>query len=148
MPGRIACLALLQFAGVFAAEIADSDETLAAAQALLLWQVSTHKISPDSSMHFSVSVDGHDLPPAAVEAMRRRTGITFAPGSAFVPENGATVGNFWNIGIGKPTPRSDGDYDLTWGYYCGMLCASGNTATLHHDATGWHVVESRMHWVS
>ena len=147
MHGRLACLLFLLSTLAFAGEPAVGDDTLGAAQALLLWQVSSNRISPTSSMHFSVSIDGHDLPQPVVENLRRSTGIMFAPGSMFKAEANA-VGKSWKIHIGKPALRADGNYELTWGYYCGSLCASSNTAILHHDSAGWHVIDSQLRWVS
>jgi hypothetical protein len=123
------------------------DDTVAAAQALLRWQVSEHKIAA-SATHYYVSVDQHDLPPEIAAALKD-TGIDFLPGSAYkaaapMPH----VSHDWIISIGKAKRQPNGDYQIDWGYYCGTLCASGNTAILHRDASGWHVAESQMHWVS
>jgi hypothetical protein len=34
------------------------------------------------------------------------------------------------------------------GYYCGSLCASASTYTMHRDGTSWRVVDRQMRWIA
>jgi hypothetical protein len=89
-----------------------------------------------------------DLSPASIQALRD-TGLELMPGSAWTPPpSGTHVGPTMNLGIGTPLRRPDGNYDLTFGFHCGGLCASSHTAVLRHDASGWHVISSVMAWIS
>lgn len=76
-------------------------------------------------------------------------GLTLFPGSAAPAsaKNAASIG-FMRMSVNLPLRRKDGDYDVDYGYYCGMLCASWHTAVLHRDAKGWHVVSSHMNAIS
>lgn len=71
------------------------------------------------------------------------------PGSAAPasPKNAVSIG-FMTMGVNLPLRRKDGDYDVNYGFYCGMLCASWHAAVLHRDAKGWHVVSSHMNAIS
>jgi len=40
------------------------------------------------------------------------------------------MGKGMNLTISKPLKRADGDYDVSYTFYCGELCASGNTASM------------------
>ena len=67
------------------------------------------------------------------------------PGSAWQPPaEGTRVGTTMRMGLGIPTRRPDGDYDLTFGFYCGGTCGSHHAAVLCHDAAGWRVLSSEM----
>ena len=77
------------------------------------------------------------------------TGLQLLPGSAWkAPQSGTRVGTTMNMGVGTPTRRPDGDYDITFGFWCGGLCASSHTAVLRHDASGWRVISSVMNSIS
>lgn len=108
--------------------------------------------SPGSTWYVSVNV-GADNPvdlPATAIAKARIPGINILPASA-VPSTAAGSGAVhgeYHIGIGMPLRRPDGNYDVTYGYYCGALCASSITAVVSHDRWGWHIVSSRTNWVS
>jgi hypothetical protein len=130
-----------------AAPNADQDE-MDAAEALLRWQISSQQISSDGTTHFFVSVNGHDLP-SAVIAKLEDTRLDFQPGSRFkLPDPPPGVGREWKIDIGKAELRSDGTYEIRWDYYCGTRCASGNTAVMQRDSSGWHVLSSHRSWIS
>lgn len=108
--------------------------------------------SPGTTWYVSVSA-GSDKPvdlPASAIAKTHIPGITILPASA-TPSvkagNGPTPGDY-HIGIGLPIKRPDGNYDVTYGYYCGALCAASMTAVVSHDHWGWHIVSSRANWVS
>ncbi|MET0935329.1 MAG: hypothetical protein ABWX83_05025 [Luteibacter sp.] len=108
--------------------------------------------SSGSTWYVSVGT-GADQPvdlPATAIAKVRIAGIKVLPASAApkVPAgNNVTVGDY-HIGIGLPIKRPDGNYDVTYGYYCGALCAASITAVVSHDHWGWHIVSSRTNWVS
>jgi hypothetical protein len=53
-----------------------------------------------------------------------------------------------NLSVGIPTRRPDGDYEVTFGFLCGSVCASQHTAILRYDASGWRVLSSEMNWIS
>jgi hypothetical protein len=128
---------------------APADDELGAAEALIRWHIATQKLEASrGSARLFVSVEGKDLPAQAVEDLRD-TGLEYFPHGDFKPSSqDVTVGSNWSLSIGKLVPRADGDYDVDWGYYCGMLCAASSTAVLHHDAGGWDVVKSELHWIS
>lgn len=89
-----------------------------------------------------------DLSPESIRALGD-TGLQLLPGSAWKPpESGTHVGATMNMGVGTPTRRADGDYDITFGFWCGGLCASGHQAVLRHDVSGWHVISSVMNSIS
>ena len=90
---------------------------------------------------FFVSVEGDDLPSDFI-ARLSDTGMAFFAGSTWAEGKGM------KMQIGAPKQRSDGNYDVSHSYYCGVLCASSNTAIMRHDQSGWHVLSSDMHWIS
>jgi hypothetical protein len=125
-----------------------------------LWLTVLLKISPSTTppagygrtWYVSVST-GADKPvdlPATAIAKAQIPGIKILPASAapsVTAGNGATQGDY-HIGIGIPLKRPDGNYDVTYGYYCGVVCAASITAVMSHDHWGWHIVSSRRNWVS
>lgn len=77
------------------------------------------------------------------------TGLAvFAGSTAPTPAKNAESNQAMVMGVGLPLRRKDGDYDVNYGFYCGMLCASWHVAVLHHDGKGWHVVSSHMNGIS
>ena len=89
-----------------------------------------------------------DLSPESIRLLRD-TGLQLMPGSTWkAPPSGTHVGTTMNLGVGTPLLRPDGDYDITFGFYCGGLCASGHKAVLRRDAAGWHVISSVMESIS
>lgn len=89
-----------------------------------------------------------DLSPESIRSLGD-TGLQLLPGSAWkMPQSGTRVGTTMNMGVGTPTRRPDGDYDITFGFWCGGLCASSHTAVLRHDASGWKVISSVMNSIS
>lgn len=89
-----------------------------------------------------------DLSPESIRLLGD-TGLQLMPGSTWkAPPSGIHVGTTMNLGVGTPLPRPDGDYDITFGFYCGGLCASGHKAILHHDPSGWRVISSVMESIS
>ena len=63
-----------------------------------------------------------DLSPESIQALGD-TGLQLMPGSAWQPPSrGTHVGATMNMGLGTPTRRPDGDYDITFGFWCGGLC--------------------------
>ena len=89
-----------------------------------------------------------DLSAQAIRSLKD-VEIAIFPGSAWTPpKDGVRVGRDMAMGVRLPTRRSDGNYDVQYGFICGSLCGSGHTAVLRHDATGWHVVSSFMDFIS
>lgn len=85
-----------------------------------------------------------DLSPESIQALER-TGFLLLPGSAWQPPSDDTrVGTVMRLSMGTPIKRPDGDYDVTFGYWCGKACSSQYDAVLRHDASGWHVLSSVM----
>jgi hypothetical protein len=126
-----------------------------------LWLTVLLKMAPSTTpapgsygttWYVSVST-GADKPvdiPATAIAKAQIPGITILPASAAPSgsmSNSATQGNY-HIGIGIPLKRPDGNYDVTYGWYCGVVCGSSVTAVMSHDQWGWHIVSSRRNWVS
>ena len=89
-----------------------------------------------------------DLSPESIRSLGD-TGLPFLPGSAWkAPQSGTRVGTTMTMGVGTPTRRPDGNYDITFGFWCGGLCASSHTAVLRYDTSGWHVISSMMNSIS
>lgn len=87
-----------------------------------------------------------DLPPENL-AKLRKDDIEAFPGSTWT--QGASNGSMAiRFAVGLPIRRPDGNYDVTYSYYCGPLCAGWYTAVVAHDAFGWRVVSSVMNAVS
>ncbi|HVI55857.1 MAG TPA: hypothetical protein VM621_12510 [Luteibacter sp.] len=126
-----------------------------------LWLTILLKMAPNSTpaprsygstWYVSVSTGAEkpvDIPATAI-AKAQIPGIKILPASA-APSgtvvSGATQGDY-HIGIGLPLKRPDGNYDVTYGYYCGVVCAASMTAVMSHDRWGWRIVSSRTNWVS
>lgn len=95
--------------------------------------------SPDTTGLVDLSSD--------VAARLKQDGIETYPGSFW--KEGAENGSMsMHFSIGLPVRRPDGNYDVSYGYYCGSLCAGWYTAVMKHDARGWHVVSTVMNAVS
>jgi len=126
-----------------------------------LWLTILLKMAPSSTpapgsygstWYVSVSTGAEkpvDIPATAI-AKAQIPGIKIFPASA-APS--ATVGSAvtqgdYHIGIGLPLKRPDGNYDVTYSYYCGVVCAASMTAVMSHDHWGWHIISSRMNWIS
>ncbi|AIF48243.1 hypothetical protein [Dyella japonica] len=91
---------------------------------------------------------GVDLSPEVVTRLRR-DGIETHPGSEWVPPGRAATSSLaMHYSIGLPVRRPDGRYDVSFGYYCGTLCAGWFTAVMTYDAAGWHVVSTVMNAIS
>lgn len=89
-----------------------------------------------------------DLSPDSIRSLGE-TGLQLLPGSAWkAPHGGAQGHAAMRMGVGTPTRRADGDYDITFGFWCGLLCASSHTAVLRHGTSGWQVISSEMKWIS
>ena len=89
-----------------------------------------------------------DLSPESIRLLGD-TGLQLMPGSVWkAPPSGTRVGRTMSLSVSTPLLRPDGDYDITFGFYCGGLCASAHTAVVRHDASGWHVISSVMNWIS
>ncbi|WP_213949498.1 hypothetical protein [Luteibacter sp. dw_328] len=105
-----------------------------------------------STWYVSVSTGGEkpvDLPAAAI-ARTQIAGITILPASAApsaTASDNAVQGEY-HISIGLPQKRPDGNYDVTYGHYCGVMCAGSMTSVVSHDHWGWRIVSSRSNWVS
>lgn len=126
-----------------------------------LWLTVLLKIAPSttpssgsygSTWYVSVSMGGDkpvDIPATAI-AKAQIPGIKILPASAapnVTAGNGPPQGDY-HVGIDIPLKRPDGNYDVTYGYYCGVMCAASMTAVVSHDHWGWHIVSSRPNWVS
>ena len=85
-----------------------------------------------------------DLSPESIRDLGE-IGVQLMPGSAWQPPpEGTRVGTTMSMGLGIPTRRADGDYDLEFGFLCGGACGSQHEAVLRHDASGWRVLSSEM----
>ena len=78
-----------------------------------------------------------DISPDAIHRLAD-TGQRLFPGSAW-PSTAPPEGTLMRMGVGLPTRRPDGDYDVQYGFGCGSLCGSSHSAVLRHGADGWHV---------
>ena len=128
-----------------------TDDAIAAAEALLRHDAATdHTYLHDNGAHFRyfVAAGGVDLPAEALSRLRD-TGLMFLPGSSWKqPEQGTHVGRDMQVTIGEPKLLPDGTFEINYNFYCGPLCASTNSAILRHDASGWHVVATRLKAIS
>jgi hypothetical protein len=137
-----ALMGLVAFSAGALAETPPTSDDFAAAQALLRWYLPGHKPSRRASKSLFVCVAGAELPQQVVRALQDDTGRQFRPcGEYETTEPEGTIGGNLSIVIGKPEQRSDGDFDVTWNYYCGGLCGGSSMAILRRDASGWHVVK-------
>lgn len=95
------------------------------------------------------SPDGKGLADLSPEVMARlrQDGIDTHPAGAW-KQNEGHVPMDTRLSIGLPVPRADGNYDVSFGYYCGTLCAGWYTAVMKWDGSGWHVVSTVMTAVS
>ena len=85
-----------------------------------------------------------DLSPESIRDLEV-LGFQLMSGSAWrPPAAGTRVGPTISLGLAIPTRRPDGDYDLTFGVWCGETCGSQHMAVLRHDASGWRVLSSMM----
>lgn len=149
MRGRIRLLFLLAGTASGVAHAA-SDQAFAAAEALLRHDASSdHTYLHANCAHHPcfVSVAGVDLPSPAL-ARLRDTGMIFLPGSEWKQEPGKHVGHDMHVSIGEPQPQPDGSFLINYSFYCGTLCHSTNTAVLKRDASGWHVMTTRLETIS
>lgn len=85
-----------------------------------------------------------DLSPESIQDLGD-LGVKLMPGSAWQPPTeDARVDTSMMMGLGIPTRRPDGDYDLGFGFWCGGTCGSQHAAVLRRDASGWRVLSSTM----
>jgi len=141
---------LLLLVGAASGAAHASDDAVAAAEVLLRHDAATdHTYLHDNGARFRyfITSGGADLPAASL-ARLRDTGLIFLPGSLWTAEKGKHVGHDMHVSIGEPEPLPDGSFRITYGFYCGTLCHSGNTAILRHDTSGWRVVSSRLNSIS
>lgn len=127
------------------------------AEALIRYQFDPQRAGAAASARASYyvrlqSLDGSgvDLAPEVV-ARLKRDGIETLPGSRWKPPEDPQHPPSplqMQYSIGLPVRRADGDYDVSFGYYCGSLCAGWYKAIMKHDAAGWHVVSTVMQAVS
>lgn len=103
-------------------------------------------------LYVSLHLPGGDRPvDLSAESIRSLgdTGLQLRAGSDWkAPESGAQVHTAMRMGVGTPTRRADGDYDITFGFWCGPLCASSHAAVLRYGSSGWHVISSEMKSIS
>jgi hypothetical protein len=88
-----------------------------------------------------ISVENADLPADHLKLLQER-GLKCHPESKWVKGNGM------KLTISKPSKRPDGNYDVSYDFYCGGKCASGNVAILKFSDNGWEVISSEMQWIS
>lgn len=98
-------------------------------------------IGANRNFRFFVTVGGADLSNDAIQRLAD-TGVQFFPGSQW--HQGADM----RLDIGVPTLKGDGNYEVSYGCYCGPLCASSDRAVMTHDAGGWHVLKSELLTIS
>lgn len=89
-----------------------------------------------------------DLSEAAIRQLAGIGQKVFAASALLAPSKGTPEATRMVMSVGLPLPRTDGDYDVYYGFYCGVLCASWHMAVLHWDGKGWHVLISRMTGIS
>lgn len=133
-----------EYLGWKALPILTREEILAATAALIRHEFAS-AAQPSwlsSSEDYYVSVAGQDLPRDLAASLSRR-GYRFHPASEQADHEGTSMN------VGKFLRRPDGTMQVDYSYYCGPLCASGNTAILKKNAAGeWEVVSTQQHWVS
>jgi hypothetical protein len=110
-------------------------------------------IQPSALWYITVAdADGtrHDPSPGVLGSVHiwniRMVGGSGAPeANAFLTK---TPRQLMHYTIEAPRPRQDGNYEVSYAYYCGSLCAAGFTAVMSHDAQGWHILSTNMEWIS
>jgi hypothetical protein len=95
------------------------------------------------SLHRANPALANDLSSDVFEKLRG-TGLTFLPGSRWKSPGDMAVSEDAALNIQEPLQRADGDYDVSFNFYCGGTCGSTNVAVMRHDDTGWHVRSSAM----
>ena len=135
----VALLLLLMAAGCSTAPTAADSNLQAMAAALLQNQLSsqTTYLRQNSKQKLFVSVGAEDLSAATIAKLSDQ-GVTMLPGSAWHEGSGM------RMGIGPPAPRPDGDYDVTYSYYCGVRCTSVHQAVMSKGEHGWSVISSKL----
>lgn len=109
-----------------------------------------HVVSPTPVIWYvSVTAPGGSAvdPPPDVLARARIPGVWIKPGSQ-APEMERRVGGETRYEIGEPLHREDGNYDVTYSYNCGALCAAGFNLVMSHDEHGWHILSNQLDWIS
>jgi hypothetical protein len=106
---------------------------------------------PDVEYRYYVFVFGGDVD-VPLAARLHWSGFDVLPGSQWTltdsrRENGYHISRI-RIDVYDIEKVDRDTYTIGIGYYCGDLCASDSTYTLHRDGNGWHVVDRQMHWIS
>jgi hypothetical protein len=86
---------------------------------------------------------------AALVAKLHESGVDVFPGSAWrQPKQIERHGPLIKIDVRDIKKVDDDTYTVGIGYYCGSLCASASTYTMHRDGTSWRVVDRQMRWIA
>ena len=105
----------------------------------------------DVENRYFVSVFGNDID-TALTAKLHESGIDVWPSSAWTStvdrnEQGHVVSRI-KVDINSMRQFGWVTYKIGIGYYCGGLCAGGQTYTLRWDGRAWRIVDRKVHWVS
>jgi hypothetical protein len=97
---------------------------------------------------YFVNVFGSDID-AALVAKLHESGVDVLPGSAWrQPKQIERHGPLIKIDVRDIKKVDDDTYTVGIGYYCGSLCASASTYTMHRDGTSWRVIDRQMRWIA
>ncbi len=94
-----------------------------------------------NQMVYYVQIDGSD-PRAAFLKRLEHFPVQFHAMSDFASPEGM------KLSIGPFKPRKDGSFDVSYGYYCGPLCASSHSARLKRKGDTWQVLSTKMNWIA
>jgi hypothetical protein len=90
---------------------------------------------------FFLDIEGRD-PPGQFLSTLTSPKAEFRAGSEF--KEGAGM----RFSVSTFEPRRFCAVDVGYGFYCGMLCASSNTALLRYSLGRWIVISTQMNWIS
>ena len=121
------------------------------AQKILEEQMRPYRHTEGAPNRYFISVLGHDLPDRMLSELNQEyPGSSFLPGTAFnadAQSRSAREGTEYSFSRFRPVGRDK--VEVTWGYWCGILCAGGYTSTFVRDHYGiWKLSDTTMHWVS
>lgn len=66
--------------------------------------------------------------------------VVFVGSMVFILVKNVESNWFMVMGVGLFMCWKDGDYDVNYGFYCGMLCVFWYVVVLYYDGKGWYVV--------
>jgi hypothetical protein len=147
-------IALLVLVVAVVTACAPTDQSFEIAAAVLMHRNAQRDDFPSAPSVAFVSVVADNEPDEDMptELLKRMSNchIIYRPGSAcsrqwhLAPSNGGCT----LYGVSRPRRNWRGEIEVNWGYYCGVVCASGHRAVVEFDENKWRVVSDDMNWIS